>query len=93
MRELTVMETRFYIRSELDSRMYDALFNINVAKMHGKIDANTAERAEADIRNSFTIARMALDRCETVDELEDVACQLKEHLQKSITLRNLPCKL
>ena len=92
MRELSVMETRFYIRSELDSRMYDALFNINVARMHGKIDRDTAERAETDIRNAFAIARMALDRCETNEELEEIACQLKAHLQQSITLRNLPCK-
>ena len=92
MRELTVMETRFYIRAEMDRKMYDAIFNINVARMHGNIDRDTAERAEADIHNAFAIARMALDRCETNEELEEIACQLKAHLQQSITLRNLPCK-
>ena len=92
MRELTAMEVRFYIKSEMDRVMYDAIFNISVAKMHGNIDQQTAQQAETDVRNAFSIARVALDRCETAEELEEIACQLKAHLQQSITLRNLPCK-
>lgn len=92
MRELTVMETRFYICAELDRQMYDALFNINVARMHGKIDQQTAQQAETDVRNAFSIARVALQRCETAEELEEIACQLKFYMQSYIVRHNLPFK-
>lgn len=76
----------------MDRVMYDAIFNISVAKMHGNIDQQTAQQAETDVRNAFSIARVALDRCETAEELEEIACQLKFYMQSYIQRHNLPCK-
>ena len=92
MKAMELHEIRFVVKSQIANAIYDAKFNIGRAWVDGKISDQQQEMIDRDLSNILSIATVAINNCESSEEIDEIVYQFEFCMKDYIARHNLPCK-
>ena len=90
MKAMDLMDVKYVVKCNLAKAIYDAKFSVGKAWVDGKISEQQQEMIDRELSNALTLATVAINNCESQQEIDEVVAELEKHMQRYISRNNLP---
>ena len=90
MKAMDLMDIKYVVKCNLSRAIYDAKYNVGKAWVDGIISGQQQEMIDRELSNALTLATVAINNCESQQEIDEVAAELEKHMQRYISRNNLP---